>query len=340
VVLAQSSAQGQTALPVQETGVSTARPSVLLLDDEAHDRAGLLASLQIQLADLAEVRVRHDLVPGGTAERVTAAGDPARRDGATLVVWSDDPFVTAEGSQAVLYAVGERDGRALLEVVRVPGGAGPDMDRTLAIKVRELIEDIQRDARARASALALSPPPSAAGAQSARPPRVRLEAGALVATQKRSRLGQWGAELHAGPAWQSARTGFGIELGMTWYPELLTRRSGARVSLSELVPELRALGQLRVAPMWLGVHGAFGWALVDAEGRTAKGASAERHASCAVWTLGLDAELPLGDGFALALALDLQGHFVNRAFAVNALQITELAALRPALGVALRYVAE
>jgi hypothetical protein len=321
------------AQPAQELGTQPAPappPRVLVLDDPAHPRPGLVATLQIQLADLADVQVKHELSAGSVGERVQAATELGRRDDLLLVVWSDDPIVQPDGSQeAVLYAVGQREGRALLEVVRVPGGGGPDMDRTLAIKVHEVVVELARHAELAATALAANDEPRPAPSAATLRWGSMLQLGLAAAPQLGSQLGQWGGSLSAGPVLGNAAWRGSATLGLSWFPTLEARRGGSSVSLLELAPELVLSAEHRIEPLWLGLHAGVGPSFVDVQGRTPGGHRASASVGSATLRFGGALELPLGAGFGLVLDLDLQGRFVQRTFTVNGQAITKLAGALP-----------
>lgn len=322
-------AQARTA--AAETAAAP-RPIVLLLHEPAEPRPGLLASLQIQLGDVAEVRASPELTQGSVGDRIAAAAERSKQDRVLLVVWSDAPLQNQDGSQeAVLYAVGRREGRALLEVVRVAGGEGPEMERSLAIKVREVATELIR-------AEAEAPGPNALGTQRAAEvsepdePRWggRLGLFALAGPQPGSALGQWGGLLHAGPGWQSGRWRVSGLLGVAWFPTLTAHGGGAAyVELEELAPRLIFAVQHRVDGFWLGAHAGACVSFVDATGHTAQGHRASTDVRLGSWLLGLGAELQLTAALAAALRAELQTRFVHQRFAVNGQTITDLGSVRP-----------
>src|SRR5947207_9628285 len=131
---------------------------VLLVEDTPGGARRLVSALRIQLTGAAQVAARPAPRARNTPERIRAATALVRVEDALLVVWAEGPIELPDGSsQAILYAVGQREGRALLEVVRVPGGRGPDMDRTLALKVRSMVDDLQRSRRESPSEAMLEP---------------------------------------------------------------------------------------------------------------------------------------------------------------------------------------
>jgi hypothetical protein len=241
----------------------------------------------------------------------------------------------ADGSQeAVLYAVGQREGRAQLEVVRVPGGRGPDMDRTLALKVRAVVDEM----RAQHSGLAEPVSSPAQGeAQPAEAPAAPSEAywtallaaGVAAAPLARSDFGQWGAVASAGPAWMRGplRLAATVELG--WYPGLDLEHAGASVRYRELDAGLAVNAALRVGDVWLGARSGPGIGFVGATGHAASGAPGTRDVRIASWFFGLDAELELGAGFGFSFGCDVQARFRRQRFAINGDEVADLGRVRP-----------
>jgi hypothetical protein len=148
---------------------------LLVLQERSHPQAGLTAALRIQLMDATPVRVREWRPAGTLGERIAAATELGRAEHALAVVWTEAPMPLPDGGlEAVLYIAARSESRALLEVVRVPGGRGADLTRSLALKVEEVIEELRRSDRqlsstvlrppAEPSAPSAEPPPSAAGA--------------------------------------------------------------------------------------------------------------------------------------------------------------------------------
>ncbi|HEX4352342.1 MAG TPA: hypothetical protein VHZ95_05495, partial [Polyangiales bacterium] len=105
---------------------------VLLLEESAEANRGLASALRIQLV---ETQLREATwTPGAAAaERIRAASELGLEAGAIATVWTERPIALRDGTiETLLYVVTKRGDRALLEVVRVPGNRGPDLDRMLA----------------------------------------------------------------------------------------------------------------------------------------------------------------------------------------------------------------
>ena len=333
-----------------------AEDRVLLLDSEAAARPGLLAALRIQLTGAAAVEVRHELPPGDSAARIAYATELSRRENALLVVWAEGPTPLPYGGQeAVLYAAGRREGRALLEVVRVPGQRGPDMDRTLALKVSEVVSELKAAERAGAEAGAIggagiagAPAAGHAGESATQPAaalhdaepieeeepapwqwRPNLGAGVLAAPQARTDAGQWSAQLHAGVGLRSEPWQLGARLGFGFAPGVTATRDGARVQSTELTPELTLLAQFEQRPLWLGLRAGFALSFVEAQGFTPQGLDRDGSARIPALRFGVDVELPVLAGFSVALAIELEARLLRQRFAVNEEEVADLGQLRP-----------
>jgi hypothetical protein len=320
-----------------------AAPKVLFAEDSAGPpRTELLLALRIQLTGVAEIEGRSLALPSSTSARIDAASALASAENALAVVWTEGPVQTADGSQeAILYVVGQSHGRALLEVVRVPGNSGPDMDRTLALKVREIIDTLRRAQSSTPRADALVPNLSPAGANE---PAARFTAaaalGVLGAAQSGTPLGQWGATLAAGPRLYGRALRLSGMLGLVLLPRSEVRKADARVGLVEITPSLYAHGQAKVGWLWLGARAGFALAFVTADGSNARGARGVASEELPSMLLGLDAELPLGSDLGLCLGVQLETRLRRQRFAVDERQIADLGRLRPSALLALTWRAD
>jgi hypothetical protein len=317
---------------------------VLLLTDSAEPRPGLLSALRIQLMGACDVASREAPAVPSVAARVAAMTELAERERALLVVRAEGPLALGDGSQeAVLYMVGQRKGRALLEVVRVPGNSGPDLDRTLALKVREAVDELHRSAAGSPSDAMLGLPADASAVMDAHGPTRWggvLGLGVVGGPQSGATFGQWGPQLHVGPALLAARLRLSMLLVLGWFPSLEARRADASVRVSEVAPELALHAQLRQRGLWLGARTGLALALVHATGRNGAGAQGEAHEQLPSWQLAVDAELPLVDGLSLDFEVGLQTWLRRQRFAVDAMQVLDLGRLRPLARLALVFSTE
>jgi hypothetical protein len=80
------------------------------------------------------------------SESLDAKIEGARQElaggGAELAVWVERGARTDQGAEFIVYVVGDRAGRALVEVVRVEGDEGPELYRVIALKVRDVLDEV------------------------------------------------------------------------------------------------------------------------------------------------------------------------------------------------------
>jgi hypothetical protein len=110
-----------------------ARADELVLYEAPALRPGLCAALRIQLTGVAEVSCRPDL-PGDPAGRIARAANALAGDERLAVLLESDQHY------ARMLLVGTAADRALLAVEPVEERPEPDVDRALALKVREVLE--------------------------------------------------------------------------------------------------------------------------------------------------------------------------------------------------------
>jgi hypothetical protein len=114
---------------------------VLVLGAEGPPAAGFVEALRIQLAGLATVSTATDL-RGTLAQRIDRVGKLLDAQAALLGVWVDEAPPTADGREVHLYIASRRKNRVLVEIARLPALGGPDADRALALKVREVLDSL------------------------------------------------------------------------------------------------------------------------------------------------------------------------------------------------------
>jgi hypothetical protein len=319
------------------TGPVQAEDRVVLLEDSAAARGGLGSALRIQLTGAAEVEVRDLPENAGVSRKMQAASELTQSEDVLLVVWAEPAIELADGSrEAVLYAVGHKQGRALVEIVRVPGGEGPDVERSLALKVREVVDEVRHN-REQAAASELMLEPAAAAPVTAEPAwGARVSVAGALAPLSGSDLGQWGARLAAGPAWRDGPLRISGLVELAVFPELEVQVPPAEVRLFELAPGALAHAQWRQADVWIGLRAGLSFSFLNAEGHSAAG-SGEGSELAPAWLFGVDVEVPIGAGVGVAAALDLQARIRRQRFTVAGDQVVDLGRLRPLVSIALTW---
>jgi hypothetical protein len=303
---------------------------------ESHGAAGgLLSALQIQLSGVAvPERLAVPAAPSA-AESIERGSQLVRAHGALAAVWVER--ARAPGP-VVLYVVGEREGRALVEVVRVAGDRGPELDRAIALKVREFVAAVQRGQAARPEAAQLLQPeaapipqPSAApespaaasesepppdGARSAEdaaetarstPTWATLAAvGVRLGSQPALGLGRWGFGVTAGPVLQLNRLRLAAALAFDVFPSIRVENAGDQVRFWEWAFGAALHAQLRVGAIWLGARAGPQLVGLNAQAQTRGGTPGAAEPTS--WSLltGIDAEIPLTLHVSLATSFQLQ----------------------------------
>jgi hypothetical protein len=339
---------------------------VLVLQERSHAQVGLIAALRIQLG-ATPVRVRDWPAPSRLAERISSASQLAEDAEAFAVVWTEPPIQLPDGArEAVLYIVGRRQGRAVLEVVRVPGGRGPDLDRTLALKAGEVLDELRQGSAAGPTGNMLRErPPGAADANGATasaqtgPVVPAAQTGSTVPTAQTGMLGKrprwgavalagirlgaqlapgwnrWGMGCGAGPALQIDELAAALRFGLDWYPPASRTRAGDGVTLSELTPLVLASAQWRRGDLGVGARSGAALAFLSAKGETASRRRGEDGKRTLSWLIGIEIEQAITSSLAIAASLDLQLHALQRRFDVNDRTVADLGRMQLVFGLEL-----
>ena len=310
---------------------------VLVLDADSKVSGGFLSALQIELGDAYHVTVAPRTVPAALPARIALATELVESERALATVWIEDG--SPQPRSALLYVVGRRAGRALLEVVQAPDTGELDLPRMLSIKLAELL------AQLRSGTSHPLQPPAPARAQPALPP----PAAAPELTSPRV----WGAlalgprfDVGLGAGWSRFGLGAGLApelsfgslrlalgLGIDWYPSLQVRSNSSEVSLSEATP------RVFVGASWFtpGVAFAFQagptWSFMSVTGRTPKGLEHGETLDALGLSFALSAERSFASTLSLGARLEL--HVAERRlhFDVNDEPVLDRGRLRLSLGI-------
>lgn len=326
-------------------GPVQAEPSVLVLRPAGSPaQPGLIQALRIQLADAGPVLEGGELVARSLPERIAEAGQRGRQAQARVAIWVE-PAATAgpldaAGAPWLLYLVGRRDGRVLVDVVQVPEGTGPDVERSLALKVREA-HDTMREAEPD-GALLVAEASAVAADQAPRPWGFRLALGPAVAALDGSSAGQWGlsmalgAALHlGGRAREPGRVSLHAAAQLRWFAAAPVKAASGSVELDELDPGLWLAGLHHAGRFAIGVSSGLLARRVHVEAVASSGERAS--ARQLVWSIPIALELQVGlaERFALRLAPGFEINLNPETFAIEAVPVVELGRIRPGLELSL-----
>jgi hypothetical protein len=337
-----------TAVPAGANEASRGR--VLLLDEAGQPpQDGLLLALRIQLGDGAVVETR--VVPEGLARsgRTQAAAELRASEGAHAVVWTERsqgaPPGEAAGLTFLVLRAGSGNGPDALDAHRVAGSPGPDLDRTIALKVSEILEQSQATSTPTEGSLAdpagVGPRPGDALAGVVAAPAWRLgllaQLGALAAPVGGTGFGRWGPVLGAGASLRRDRLRFAALAELTWLPTASRADASARLEVQELAPALRLSAQTALGPVWLGAYAAVACSVLQAEATNAAGVVDDETELSASWLAGLGLELPLVPALGLGLELGAQGRLRRQRFTVEQRELADSGSLRPTARLVLSF---
>jgi hypothetical protein len=297
---------------VPPAGGAPAQARVVLIQPEGEPpRPGLEPALRIQLRGTAEVIAVPQAFPSDVPARLSAASALAEEHDADWVLWTDPPQTTVPRSEhAVLYLVGRQNGRALIEVVSVPGGEGPEVDRSLALKVHELID--VREGAVYALGNAEVPEPEA----QQRRVQLWLEAGAQAGIE-----GDGGAAFDVliaiGPSLTTPALLLALPIELAIGLPRRFERDGDEVSWTELGATLWLKLGARLGPAVLG--GALGakLAFTDVEGTTQTGRQGTATELLPSAVASIDGELPLSSSLGARLALGTELRWKRQHFLIE-----------------------
>jgi hypothetical protein len=313
--------------PVAAKGVDV----VLVLDADSKVSAGFLSALQIELGDAYRVNVAPRTVPAALPARIALATELVESERALATVWIEDG--SPQPRSALLYVVGRRAGRALLEVVQAPDTGDLDLPRMLSIKLAELLSQLRSGTLHPLQPQPVAPPPAA----EPEPPRPRVWGALSLGPRFDVGLGAgWsrfglGAGLAPELSFGSLRLALG--LGIDWYPSLQVRANSSEVSLSEATPRV-FLGASWFTP---GVAFAFQagptWSIMSVTGRTPRGLEHGDTLDALGLSFALSAERSFASTLSLGARLEL--HVAERRlhFDVNEESVLDRGRWRLSLGI-------
>jgi hypothetical protein len=320
--------------------LARAQADVLLLESEKL-RPGLCVALRIQLTGVASVTCRPDragLLPERLARAATALRDEHGRIG-VLLERDPDPGLVR------MYLVGARPDQAVIAIERIEDRLAPDIDRSLALKVRDAFEVMRSVPVARADRVSAEPAaaPLAAvlapvtpvdetgGEQLTSPVRSATEpppesrkngartsalfelGGALVRSADTRALGL--LAVGVGQAWASYQGE--LVAGARLASSLTVQSEAGRIDEREWGLSLAARALTRTGRLRVGALVALGFERAHARGRTRSGAQGELDVSLVHFGVGVDVRVHMFEHVQLRLAPTVEIHPIDQRFAVD-----------------------
>jgi hypothetical protein len=290
-------------------------------------------ALLIQLAD-SRLQVhtralsRHD-------DAETVARGLVASGAAQMVIWSERVNEREHDLRCVVLQQGQA---ARATSVRLQGPWGPALERTIALKVRELLDDQARAPPATPSAQAAPalPPPALPPAAHAPEPGQApamvisplLETGVRGMTPSGNGGAQAALGVGAGAAMASAASRLELWLDVAWASPLEATNMAGQVTTHEWRPELSVHALRRVDPGWLGGYLGFALRVVGAHGTTAAGEGGDRTETVPALSAGGEGRLRLLGALWARCALGAELALKAQRFAVDHQTVLELGTLR------------
>ncbi len=308
-------------------------------------RPALCSALRIQLADAAQVRCVPDKFGPDLPARIAGASNVVRTSQGRLGIFLErDP----NPGQVRMYIVAARKDEAVIAIERIQDRPEPDVDRSLAIKVRDALDVLTRAVlpapQTASQSSAVPSQSSAASSQSSAPAPPSLLVGVVAPrpvndandnVRSASPL-PWAAVLEAGGGALFGRPrtrGAGRVLAggrynsKVWSAELTVgarihgtvsqKSTAGAVDEGEWGPELSLRWLWRKSRVEVGVFGEAMWLRMDARGTTRTGERGSKHQGSLTSSLGLDARVRLFSSAFLRVAPGLEVFSVEQRFAVD-----------------------
>jgi hypothetical protein len=313
---------------------STARATDRVVVFDGGDRPGFVTALRIELGMSTEVIVEppHG-AELGRLDRIERGTRVLEERSALLALWLE-----IEGDEAVITTVGPREGRAVVDVVRMPAEDSPDFDRGLALKVSDVLDSVRA---ARDTALGqtlvepvepvveprVEPQPTAAP----EPGRVglTLDASGRIALSNGSALFAGGGGVALGLRLRAGMLALEPFVDLVIYgPVVLASGSQGEVEAFELVPSAGARLVVDLSPVELGGAVSAGARVLLADGRTLLGAEGSEVAAIPAFLLAALARLELFQGLFASLVVGVELGTIQQRFLLNEIPVADAGTLR------------
>jgi hypothetical protein len=313
-----------------ESHHALAEARVLVLSPvEERPRPTLVEALRLHLRGTARVELSQALLPAVPApSRVALATELTRSQHVDFALWLES-VALADGTRVfALYVVGARAGRAVLEVARLPAQADtPDVDRTLALKASEIIEQSLSN-EAPLLGPAASPPPLAQKSTKSPAPvtteesrHLALELGGVLSGAGLQST-QSGLSLGASCLLASAPLEMDVRLfGQLWTDNVATK-PGLRVHVSDTFVGA-GFGARSTGTLQLGMQLALGSHLLRAEGFAAGVSTGTATLGLPSLSLGPELRLRLGRRIGFAAGASAEWMAIRQSFNVGGVPVED-----------------
>jgi hypothetical protein len=322
---------------VAATALASTRVVVLGTGGEAPPR-GLVEALRVQLLRAAEVAEGPALPPGSLSDQVERAALALEASSATLVVWMHaGPRAGSPQRDHELLVMARHRERALLVVTRVPPGEPAETDRALALKIREVLDEVLAEQRRAPDLAPLIARASSRPAPASRDgPQVEqelgvaalAEVGCVLTTGAADGGLQPGASFGAGARVTRAALAAEIVASAAFLASLEAETAQGRAS----VREADLASGLRVHHRWsrvgLGGFAAAGVRLLDASGTSSSGGEGTTQRTTAHVVAGPDLRVVVAGPLEARAAVGLEIEAKRQRFTIQGEPVIDLGHVR------------
>lgn len=314
----------------------------VVLFEQAGLRPGLCAALRIQLSDAADVTCAAEASLSDLAARLRTGAERLRAQRARLgVLLERDP----DPGKLRMYILASQSDQAVIAIERIEDRPDPDIDRSLALKVRNAYDVIDYVDTTRpvspaplAAALSTPTPPSAAEPPQAAPDALwamLLDAGAGLALGNSLRwvssFGLGLSRVRSGQRWELA-------LGVRLYTERSEELEAAYLSMKERGPFLAGRWLWRRGRVELGGALEAQLSVLDAQGIARDGRSASGRELTPLLNLGAELRVRLFSSVYLRFAPSLELPLLRHKLAVEDVVLIQDQVVRGTLPLSLLVV--
>lgn len=307
------------------TPATEARDRLLVFNSaEESVSLSLIEALKIQLFDLVQIQPVDGLAPNPLSERTREATDRITAEGARFGLWVETTTLSASQSQQMLVLV-DAKGEGLISALPMGARQEPELDRALALKVREVIESSAPKPEAPSEVIQAEPPPELPP-KNAQKTRLFFDLGgaAMVAPHP----AQVALTLGAGASFDVGAIRLEPRLGAALMSDFDVEVDGARVSVAEwqLVGGMRAM--YAAAGFDVGAAFDLGGRRLSATGVSSLGTSGETSRWVPWLGLAFEGRVRMTERAHVRLGLGGELMVKSQTFAINQVEVLDVGGWR------------
>lgn len=289
---------------------------VVLSAEGAAPRPAFVASLRIHLPPDTSVADGGTLRIGSPSERIEQALGAAELNDALAAVWVEGPVARRDGTgELVLYVVGRKENRAIVDVLRVSTGDSTQLDhsvdRSLALKVSQVLSDLMHGT----DVIEATPP--AAPTRDSASWRGGAYVGGLMRTGSGTVDAQPGLRVAVGARAPLPIGSIDVIGRIHLLPRARAQSEVGTITLSEVSPAIEAAWTVAIDRWSIGASVGAQLRVIEVAGQTAAGTRGDQNASILSLNVGPVLRLALHSNVQLAFGTDVEVSLHRRRYTIN-----------------------